>query len=376
MTMKAGDVRICPSCEARNKPKWEFCVRCGESLVDVPLSASPVSAPLASSLPVERARAGMFTGFGWGSVAGLVGLCAAAALVAYRPTVEKTDPSVFAFPRNVEEPTPPPVTAPAQTSPNQDLLNRGRSLLVQRSPQAALVFLAQAVADRPDDPEARYAYAQALWQTDNRAEALTQYQEAARLAPNNVAYKRDLAKCLAALGQRGEAVLAYEAALALQPNSPAWLRELAGLQSQEGRSKEAVSLLTRASAFKPDDSGLQQELARALEAAGDAEAASAAYRRSLQIDPQAAASRALLANLLFRQGQKDEALSLVREGIALDPKVAGLHRDLGSLLERQGRLHDAVVAYREYVSRAASAPDAEAIAERARRLEIRANVSS
>src|SRR5215468_11224343 len=33
--MKAGDVRICPSCQARNKPKWEFCVRCGESLQGV-----------------------------------------------------------------------------------------------------------------------------------------------------------------------------------------------------------------------------------------------------------------------------------------------------------------------------------------------------
>src|SRR5262245_62094040 len=25
--------RLCPACGARNKPTWEFCVRCGESLV-------------------------------------------------------------------------------------------------------------------------------------------------------------------------------------------------------------------------------------------------------------------------------------------------------------------------------------------------------
>ena len=234
MTMKAGDVRICPSCEARNKPKWEFCVRCGESLVDVPLSSSAVSAPPASAVPADTERGGSFTGFGWGTVAGLVGLCLATLLVVNRPSIEKTDPSVFAFPRSAEEPTRAPAAALPQPSPGQDLLNRGRSLLLQGKSSAALVLLAQAVAAAPEDPETRYAYAQALWQTDSRAEALGQYQEAARLAPRNVSYRRDLAKCLAALGQKDEAVQAYKAALALQPNSPAWLRELAGLQSQGG----------------------------------------------------------------------------------------------------------------------------------------------
>src|SRR5919204_5767278 len=31
----AADFRICPACQSRNKLKWEYCVRCGESLLDV-----------------------------------------------------------------------------------------------------------------------------------------------------------------------------------------------------------------------------------------------------------------------------------------------------------------------------------------------------
>jgi len=32
-----GDFRVCPACGTRNKPKWDFCARCGESLQGVPL---------------------------------------------------------------------------------------------------------------------------------------------------------------------------------------------------------------------------------------------------------------------------------------------------------------------------------------------------
>ena len=29
------DAKICPHCGTRNKPQWEFCAGCGESMVDV-----------------------------------------------------------------------------------------------------------------------------------------------------------------------------------------------------------------------------------------------------------------------------------------------------------------------------------------------------
>src|SRR4029453_17631205 len=109
----------------------------------------------------------------------------------------ETLPSGVPSPPRAEESTPPPAAALPQSSPGQDLLNRGRSLLLQGKSSAALVLLAQAVAATPADPEARYAYAQALWQTDSRAEALGQYQEAARLAPRNVSYRRGLGQGLA-----------------------------------------------------------------------------------------------------------------------------------------------------------------------------------
>src|SRR5687767_11271518 len=37
MAKAAQDIRVCPTCGSRNKLKWDFCARCGESLQGVPV---------------------------------------------------------------------------------------------------------------------------------------------------------------------------------------------------------------------------------------------------------------------------------------------------------------------------------------------------
>src|SRR5437870_10798978 len=36
-TARQANFRICPECGTRNRPKWDFCAKCGESLQDIPL---------------------------------------------------------------------------------------------------------------------------------------------------------------------------------------------------------------------------------------------------------------------------------------------------------------------------------------------------
>src|SRR2546425_10627683 len=59
MAVRPEDVLICPACQTRNRARWEFCVRCGESLQDVTLtSALPFqSLEPADSENVEEASA-------------------------------------------------------------------------------------------------------------------------------------------------------------------------------------------------------------------------------------------------------------------------------------------------------------------------------
>jgi Flp pilus assembly protein TadD len=370
--MKAGDVRICPFCQSRNKAKWEFCARCGESLQAVPLGTE--SETDASD---DEAATGESGGFpvGW-ATAGLllVGVGATAWLFSgQRPVATRPDPSVFAVPVVV---TPPPSFEAPAVPPSKRQLGIGRGMLTDGNYGAAVEVLAQSVAEDPEDATTRYFYAHALWQTNAQAEAVNQFKEAARLSPRNVEYRGEFAKALAATGQTEEAIAEYQAALELKPDSPVWLRTLASLQSQAGRPAEAASLLKRAATLRPADADVQQSLAVALDQSGNAAGAEDAYRKALATDPQAATSRALLANVWMRQGKRDDAIALVREGIALNPKSAELQRDLGSLLEAAGRTAEAVAAYREYAGQAPSAPDAAKIAERARMLEQQARAPS
>jgi tetratricopeptide (TPR) repeat protein len=379
--MKPGDVRICPSCQARNKPKWEFCVKCGEALDDVPVASSGPGAGKASvrvkAMPREEVRGGV----PWLALVGLVGMGAAVwfGLQAARSPERRTEGSAASAPPLLN--LPPATGAPAGAGQAAEApaavaaLEAARAALNRGDDAAALPHLAQAVAEAPDNAEAHYLYAGALGRTGSPGEALAQFREAARLQPRTL-YRADLAKALAIAGQRDEAIETYESVLADEPRSPAYLQQLARLYKEAGTPDRGLELLTRAAEIAPLRADLQEETAFALEQSGRTEEAMATYRKALDADAKSVVSRARLAELMFKQGQKAEAVSLVRGGLEQAPDAADLHKSLGGLLERSGDARAAAMAYREYARLAPEAPDAAKARERAAQLEGRANPGS
>jgi len=376
--MKAGDVRICPSCQARNKPKWEYCVRCGESLEAVTIvaaSASGKSKGRPSAGATDVAASG---GIPWLGLAGAV-LVVAAAAFAYRSLQGDETPAQVtggasgstAFTAPTLAPSRPPGEAYAP-GPGAKDLETGRALFAKGEFQAALPHLAQAVADEPDNPLARHAYALALRRTGSEADALTQFREAVRLAPTMTLYRSDLAKALTDANQTEEAISVYEGLLADQPDSPAFMLHLARLQASTGRADQALPLLTRAAEIAPNRGDLQEATGYALEQAGRKEEAIQAYQKALQVDPKSVVGRGRLAELVFAEGRKEDAISLVRSGLQESPDSPELHRSLGSLLERSGSVTEAIAAYREYSRLAPGAADAKEMSQRAADLEKRA----
>jgi tetratricopeptide (TPR) repeat protein len=364
-TMKADSVRICPACGTRNKPKWEYCVKCGESLQDIPLGIPADGATAAAEADTEVvSEAGPFP---W------VALVASAVLIAaaiyffrtYRGDEGRPDPGAWTAP--TVPPTRPAAATYVPGAGEKDLQD-GRNLLAQGDVTGALRVLAQAVADAPSDPTARYAYAQALWQAGDKDQALVHYREAARLSPKTLTYRADLAKALAAGGRNAEAIDEFEAAVAIEPG-PGSLQALATLYAAAGSPAKALDALRRAASVAPNSAVIQQDLAHALEKAGNTSQAIEAYQKVLDLNPKATNSRGLLADLLFRENRKDEAIDLVRDGIAQNPQAPRLHRDLASLLERSDRIPEAIAEYREYARLAPQSADAKQLEERAEFLE-------
>jgi tetratricopeptide (TPR) repeat protein len=363
--MKAESVRLCPACGTRNKPKWDYCVNCGESLQDVALGIPAAeTAEVAAAEPEGVREAGPFP---WLALGASVILLAGAVYFYrnYRGVPESPTPGIWTAP------TVPPSTQAAAAyvpQPGEKDLQDGRNLLAQGNAAAALPLLAQAVSDAPSDHIAQYAYAQALWQAGDRDQALAHYREAAQLSPRTLVYRADLARALVARGRNAEAIEEFEAAVAIEPG-PGPLQSLASLYAAAGNQARALDALRRAASVAPGSALIQQDLAHALEKSGNTAQAIEAYEKVLRINPKATSSRGLLADLLFRANRKDEAIELVRAGIAQNPQMPRLHRDLGSLLERSDRIPEAIAEYREYARLAPESADARQLAERAQSLE-------
>lgn len=362
--MKARPAVVCPACGALNRPTWEYCARCNESLEGArPEEASAGTAEGGEGEGEDRVSR---------APARLIALAALLAIVvlglaAWRhaskaPPLAAADPALFTIPTRPPQPSP----APESTGPGVADYEAARRLLAAGDAAGAVTRLAAAVAASPGNPAYRDLYAEALWRSGDGEAALREHAEAARLDPR---LQGRYARALDVAGRRAEAVNEYTAILAANPGADVAREELARLLYRTGDYARAAPLLQQAVHRRPTDPTLRQELGYALERAGRHDEAAAAYREVLRQAPGAVVTRSLLSETLVEQGRRDEALAVLREGLRTSPDTPMLHRQLGSVLERSGRPAEAAAAYRSYARLAPNAPDAKDIAERAARLE-------
>ena len=359
-----GDFRACPVCGTRNKPKWEFCARCGESLQGVPLGEPAPEAEIEEDRTISSAA------FPW--VTGLGLLAFGALAIAATMWSEKRSPAGRPNPNIFTLPTMPP-SPPARREVAKDdataAFEEGRRLLLKGDAAGALPFLSRAVSDAPENAAYRNLYAKALLAAGQNDEALRQFDAAMRLSPGDAGNLADAARAFDRAGNATEAARAYEALLAREPQNIQLIHDLASLHQRSGRFDLALPLLRQLADTRPDDLVLRQELAHTLEKTGDVKAAAQEYEKILSERPGADATRSLLAEMRFKQGEKSEAIAVLRNGLALDGEAPLLHRGLASLLERTGSMAEAVKEYREYARLAPNAPDAKQLADRADQLE-------
>lgn len=360
---KQPDFRICPNCGARNKAKWEYCVKCSEPLQDVALGGGE---------PEPRTYEAAAEGepLPWGSIAAFLALFALG-IFAYNyfsQPAAAPPPELFTIgtlPPSL--PTPPPA---AEKAPGQEEYEAGLKRLNQNDPAGAAILFARAVSAASENHLYRHALAVALWQSGSKAEAIEAYQQAVRLSPSNPTYRLNLAKALASAGRSAEAVAEYEELIESHGGHVDALQEAARLIAATDPVR-ARDLLRRAAAARPNDAVLKQQLASVLERSGDVEGASYMYHEILQVHPDAHITRGLLAEIHLKRGEPEEALALFRSGLQQYPNVPLLHRGLASALERSGAVAEAIAEYREYARLAPNAPDAQQLRERADRLEKR-----
>src|SRR5512135_968390 len=90
--MKARQAVVCPKCGALNRPTWEFCVRCNESL-EGSLPAEQAIRPVQESAVPSSASANLVALAGVVAIAGLG--VAGWRYASQAPPLDAPDPSLF-----------------------------------------------------------------------------------------------------------------------------------------------------------------------------------------------------------------------------------------------------------------------------------------
>ena len=184
-------------------------------------------------------------------------------------------------------------------------------------------------------------------------EKLGRWQEAAALMPQLLKDKkgreraksyRRLAEALQRAGREKEALSAWQEAAKLNPDDPDLWRRLARMKAKEGDKEGLLDALKKASDLNPKDKSLHLELAEALLQKGDKTQAALALEKALELTPQDVGIMLRLAGL-YQEQEDREALASVYERLTQVKKDdPDLHYNLAVLTMEMGDYQQALVS--------------------------------
>ena len=333
--MNARQALVCPACGVLNRPTWEFCAKCGESLEGATLTTErdedsrrgprrPPRSPgsrrsWSSASPCSR----------WASSPSSRGATPGRRRLP-RGRTRRCSPSP-PFPRRCRSAPRAAVGARRATH-----IAEGRRLRPQAGDlEAARERFAAAVAADGANASTASPTAARCGTSGSGQQALGELGMAARLDPGRqLAY----ARALDIAGERTAAVNEYEVALARSPGLRRGPRAPGTAPLPVGAIRRGRPAPRAGGGAAPRRPGAEAGARlRRSTPPGTGDRAAEIYREVLEAAPEAVISRGLLADNLYEQGQKDEAMAVVQEGLELTPDAPLLQRQLGSLLERSGQ---------------------------------------
>ncbi len=149
----------------------------------------------------------------------------------------------------------------------------------------------QAVEHSPEDWNLRAAYARLLQYSDNATNAMAQWCETMRLAPEHPQAHCNLGMLLAANDSYEEALFELRTALELCPEFPEALNSLGALLTKHRQFKQALVYYQKAAELAPDSVPSLLNVARTLEQLDRHQPAVRIYNRILVLDPGNAEAR-------------------------------------------------------------------------------------
>ena len=155
----------------------------------------------------------------------------------------------------------------------------------------------------------------------------------------------DEAEGLYLQGKLEEAISTYERAIALDPDDVLFYIPLARLLALEGRTVEAVRRANQAVEMAPENARAWAVLGMTYDWNGDVPESIDACKRAIELDPTYAEAYAYLAEAYADAVRWAEATEAGQTAIQLDDRSVDAHRNYGYVLEKQGNYWGAVEEY-------------------------------
>ena len=220
----------------------------------------------------------------------------------------------------------------------------------EAKPEAGLAELREFVKRNALKSGTHTSFGLVLGAMGRQDEAISAYQKAIKLDPDNVAARFNLAAILADKKLMDEATAEYRKAAEAHPRdsrNAEFRMRLGIILREQGRLDEAIAEFARAIDLFPDDVSLQVELGVTLRQQGNSDQAIAQLQKALELDPRSFGARRWLSEVLREQGRFDEALVQARRAIELDPRSGPARHALGLILLQQGNRDEAIAEFRK-----------------------------
>ena len=198
---------------------------------------------------------------------------------------------------------------------------------------------------QPDDLDAVVRLSRALVSQDRRKDARVRLEAGIKLAPSSGDLRLEFIELLQSDQQFAEAIAQYEQLDRIAPNNPDHIRDWGFLLLKSGE-REGVRLPTTS---KPvDDPTSRGPDGTPLANAIHAKNAAAVWRRLVDAKPKDAVVAAQVAGLMASADKSllDDAAELLRRAIELEPEALSHREQLGEVLDSAGLKDESLAAWR------------------------------
>ncbi len=192
------------------------------------------------------------------------------------------------------------------------------------------------MAAQAADPIVATLLGQLYHESGEMEKALSHYQQAAELRPDNPGFLKNLGDYYyVAMGDRQEASRVYARILTIAPHYGETLLMMANIAAADQRFEEAEAFFSKVLELDPNHAEAQGNL-QVLRRRNDSGSVVALPSR-MYAD----------AGMLVKAGRSTEAIALLEKLLELDPNFAPAHNDIGVLRYQAGEHERALVHYEQ-----------------------------